>query len=224
MSVNVAIDGPAGAGKSTIAKRVAKEKNYIYVDTGAMYRALAYHVLQMGVNPEDENLVSEACKQASVSLRYQGGAQLVILNDVDVSGKIREEKVGNTASIVSRYPDVRAKLLSLQRDLAAREDVIMDGRDIGTCVLPNADAKIYLTASSAVRAERRYLELTEKGVTCNLQQIEEDIIKRDEQDMNRSISPLKQATDAVLVDSSHMNLDEVVARIIQIIDHHQNKE
>ena len=160
---NIAIDGPAGAGKSTIAKLVAKKLDFIYVDTGAMYRAIALYLLRSGVDTADEAAVSEAVKNADITICYRDGAQQVILNGEDVSGLIRTEEVGNTASAVSVYPAVRAHLLELQRSLAASRNVIMDGRDIGTCILPDAEAKIYLTASSRVRAMRRYKELTEKG-------------------------------------------------------------
>ncbi len=211
---NIAIDGPAGAGKSTIAKMVAAKLGFIYVDTGAMYRAIALYMLQNGVDKKDEGAVSDAVKQVQITIRYQDGAQQVLLNGENVSGLIRTEEVGNTASAISGYPAVRGHLLSLQQELAASSDVLMDGRDIGTCILPNADTKIYLTASSRVRALRRYKELEEKGVMCNLEEIEQDIIERDHRDMNRAIAPLKQAEDAVLVDSSDMTIAEVVQAIV----------
>lgn len=211
---NIAIDGPAGAGKSTIAKTVARKLGFIYVDTGAMYRAIALYVLRLGIDKTDESAVSEAVKGAQITIQYQGGAQQVLLNGENVSGLIRTEEVGNTASAVSVYPAVRAHLLALQQGLAASADVLMDGRDIGTCILPNADTKIFLTASSRVRALRRYKELTEKGVMCNLEEIEQDIIERDARDMNREIAPLKKAEDAVLLDSSEMTIPEVVCAII----------
>ena len=211
---NIAIDGPAGAGKSTIAKLVAAKLGFIYVDTGAMYRAMALYFLENGIQPEDEAKVSAACGQIDISLRYQDGVQQVILNGEDVSGKIRTEAVGNAASVVSAYRAVRQALLALQQNLAKTSNVIMDGRDIGTCVLPEAQTKIYLTASSHVRAIRRYKELTEKGQTCNLEEIEQDIIDRDYRDMHREISPLTQAADAVLLDSSALTIDQVVDGII----------
>ena len=211
---NIAIDGPAGAGKSTIAKLVAAKLGFIYVDTGAMYRAMALYFLENGIQPEDEAKVSAACGQIDISLRYQDGVQQVILNGEDVSGKIRTEAVGNAASVVSAYRAVRQALLALQQNLAKTSNVIMDGRDIGTCVLPEAQTKIYLTASSHVRAIRRYKELTEKGQTCNLEEIEQDIIDRDYRDMHREISPLTQAEDAVLLDSSALTIDQVVDGII----------
>lgn len=211
---NIAIDGPAGAGKSTIARTVARKLGFIYVDTGAMYRAIALFVLRQGIDKNNEEAVSEAVKGAQITIQYQDGAQQVMLNGENVSGLIRTEEVGNTASAVSVYPAVRAHLLELQRGLAASADVLMDGRDIGTCILPNADTKIFLTASSRVRAMRRYKELTEKGVMCNLEEIEQDIIERDARDMNREIAPLRQAEDAVLVDSSEMTVAGVVQAII----------
>jgi cytidylate kinase len=221
---NIAIDGPAGAGKSTIAKLVAKKLNFIYVDTGAMYRAIALYMLKNGVDCADEAAVSAQVKNIDITIQYQDGAQQVILNGENVSGQIRTEEAGNTASAVSVYPAVRAHLLDLQRGLAAKNNVIMDGRDIGTCILPNAEAKVFLTASSSVRAQRRYKELAEKGITCNLQEIEQDIIERDERDMNRAIAPLKQAEDAVLVDGSDLTIDQVVDAIIAVAVSHGLKE
>ena len=216
MSMNIAIDGPAGAGKSTIAKRLAKKLGFIYVDTGAMYRAMAYYFLQHNIDAKDENAIAAACPDVDVTITYENGEQQVLLNGDNVNGVIRNEEVGNMASSTSVYPVVRKKLVELQRQLAKSADVIMDGRDIGTCVLPDAQVKIYLTASSATRAKRRYDELTEKGVSCDLAEIEKDIIDRDYRDMHRETSPLRQAEDAVLVDSSEMNIDEVVDAIYQV--------
>ena len=216
MSMNIAIDGPAGAGKSTIAKRLAKKLGFIYVDTGAMYRAMAYYFLQHNIDAKDENAIAAACPDVDVTITYENGEQQVLLNGENVNGVIRNEEVGNMASSTSVYPVVRKKLVELQRQLAKFADVIMDGRDIGTCVLPDAQVKIYLTASSATRAKRRYDELTEKGVSCDLAEIEKDIIDRDYRDMHRETSPLRQAEDAVLVDSSEMNIDEVVDAIYQV--------
>ena len=215
--INIAIDGPAGAGKSTIAKRLAKELGYIYVDTGAMYRAMAYYFLKNHISAEDENRIAAACEHVDITIRYQDGEQQVILNGENVNGVIRNEEVGNMASSTSVYPVVRKKLVELQQQLAVKENVIMDGRDIGTVVLPNADVKIYLTASSKVRAKRRYDELTAKGEACDLEQIEQDIIDRDYRDMNRETSPLKQADDAVLLDSSDLDIDGVVEKMKEII-------
>lgn len=216
MSMNIAIDGPAGAGKSTIAKRLAKKLGFIYVDTGAMYRAMAYYFLQHNIDAKDENAIAAACPDVDVTITYENGEQQVLLNGENVNGVIRNEEVGNMASSTSVYPVVRKKLVELQHQLAKSADVIMDGRDIGTCVLPDAQVKIYLTASSATRAKRRYDELTEKGVSCDLAEIEKDIIDRDYRDMHRETSPLRQAEDAVLVDSSEMNIDEVVDAIYQV--------
>ncbi len=221
---NIAIDGPAGAGKSTIARAAASKLNFVYVDTGAMYRAMALHFLRKGISPQDEAAISLAVKTADVTLAYENGVQQVILNGENVSGLIRSEEVGAMASATSVHLSVREKLVELQKGLAARENVIMDGRDIGTCVLPDADLKIYLTASSRVRAERRYLELKGKGQDCSLEEIETDIIKRDHQDMNREHSPLKQAEDAVLLDSSEMSAREVIERILMLFEERKLEE
>lgn len=218
MSYQIAIDGPAGAGKSTIAKKVAKKKGFIYVDTGAMYRAMAYYLLQEGIDPENAAAVSDACKQAHITIRFENGEQVVVLNGQNVNAMLRTEAVGNMASKTSKNPTVRERMTVLQRELANQNDVVMDGRDIGTVVLPGADVKVYLTASAAVRAKRRYDELTAKGETCDLWQIEADIVKRDEQDMNRSIAPLKQAEDAALVDSSNMTIEEVADAILKLTE------
>lgn len=216
MGYSIAIDGPAGAGKSTIARLVAREKGYIYVDTGAMYRGLAVHFLKQGIDPEDADGIAAACEDADVSIGYEEGSQQIYLNGENITSLLRTEEVGNMASRSSSVPRVREKLLSLQRDLARRENVVMDGRDIGTCVLPDADVKVYLTASSATRARRRYDELREKGVPCDYSQIERDIIERDERDMNRTVSPLRQAADAVLIDSSDMTIREVADAILAL--------
>ena len=216
MSYQIAIDGPAGTGKSTIAKKVAKTKGFIYVDTGAMYRAMAYYLLTEKVNPENAKEIEDKCQGADITIQYVGGEQVVLLNGANVNGVLRTEEVGNMASTTSKNPKVRERLTQLQKELAAKNDVVMDGRDIGTCVLPNADVKIYLTASSAVRAKRRFDELTAKGESCDIKKIEEDIVKRDQQDMSREIAPLKQAEDAHLVDSSYMTIEEVVQKILSL--------
>lgn len=216
MSYSIAVDGPAGAGKSTIAKKIAKQMGCIYVDTGAMYRAMALFMIRNGIAPQDSEGISAKCQEADITIRYENGEQVVLLNGENVNGLIRTEEVGKMASSSSKNRDVRIKLVELQRKLTESSSVIMDGRDIGTCVLPNATVKIFLTASSAVRAKRRYDELRAKGEDCDYDTIEADIIQRDRQDMTREISPLKQAEDAILVDTSEMTIDEVVEEIIRI--------
>ena len=216
MGYNIAIDGPAGAGKSTIAKLVAKELGFIYVDTGAMYRGLAVHFLKKGIVPGEVEKIGAACEDAKVELGYENGVQQVYLNGENITSQLREEAVGNMASVSSAVPAVRAKLLDLQRNLAKEKDVVMDGRDIGTNVLPNADVKVYLTASVECRAMRRFKELEEKGEACDFEQIRQDIQERDERDMTREIAPLKQAEDATLIDSSEMGIDDVVKAIIAL--------
>lgn len=218
MSHSIAIDGPAGAGKSTIAKLLAKKMNYIYVDTGAMYRAMAVHFSKNDINPDDEAAIDSAVGDVDINIVYSDGAQQVILNGENVTGLLRTEETGRMASKTSRYAAVRTKLVDLQRQLAKKSDVIMDGRDIGTVVLPDAFCKIYLTASSDARAQRRYNELVEKGEKCNYDEIKADIESRDYQDMHREISPLKQADDAVLVDTSDMNIEQVVDELTKIIN------
>lgn len=216
MSTNIAIDGPAGAGKSTIAKKIAKELSFIYVDTGAMYRAMALHLLKHNISMKDADAIAKSCQDASISIRYENGEQQVILNGENVTALLRAEEVGNMASVSSANPSVRRKLVSLQQELASSSDVVMDGRDIGTVVLPDANVKIYLTASSHTRALRRYQELQQKGEICDLDAIEADIQERDYRDMHREISPLRQAEDAVLVDSSDMTIQEVCDAIIAV--------
>ena len=216
MGFNIAIDGPAGAGKSTIARRTAQELSFIYVDTGALYRALAVFLVDEGVSPEDTEKVKGAVKSVKVSIAYENGEQQVLVNGKNVTDRLRAESVGNMASTISAIPAVRAALLDLQRDLAKAHDVLMDGRDIGTNVLPDAELKIYLTASVETRAERRYRDLQEKGVEKPLSEIKKEIEERDHRDMTRAIAPLKQAEDAVYLDTSHMNIDEVVEVIRQL--------
>lgn len=214
--MNIAIDGPAGAGKSTIAKLCAKKMNLVYVDTGAMYRAVALYLLESGIDVNDKAAVADKCKGAEVDIKYEDGVQNVYLNGNNVTGRLREEAVGNTASVTSAVPEVRAQIFSLQRGLADRGGVIMDGRDIGTVVMPDAEVKIYLTASSEVRATRRVKELQENGEPANFEEIKKDIEDRDHRDMTREISPLKQADDAILVDTSDMTIDEVVDKICSL--------
>ena len=209
MSINIAIDGPAGAGKSTIAKEIAKNLGFVYVDTGAMYRAIALHLLRNHISAEDTVALEASLQDITIRISYSGGEQQIILNGENVTGQLRQEAVGNMASKSAANPKVREKLLQLQRDLARENDVVMDGRDIGTFVLPKADVKIYLTASVEERAKRRCLELEEKGIPADLEKIKEDIRTRDHQDMNRSIAPLKKAEDAVVVDSSKLSIPEV---------------
>lgn len=216
MGFNVAIDGPAGAGKSTIAKAVAKELNLIYVDTGAMYRAVALYMLREGVDLTDREKVAGKCALADVTIRYEDGVQVVLLNGENVNAFLRTEEVGEAASVISPIPQVRKNMVALQKSLATKSDCIMDGRDIGTCVLPDAQLKIYLTASSQVRARRRYDELSAKGESCDLNKIKADIEDRDYRDMHREESPLRQADDAVVVDTSDKTVEEVIASVTEL--------
>ena len=213
MTYNIAIDGPAGAGKSTIAKRVSGELSFIYVDTGAMYRSIALYLLRKDISATDVEAVKVALEDIEIAIQYVNGEQHVLLNGEDVSGQIRTEEVGNMASKSSALPCVRAKLLELQKKLAREHDVVMDGRDIGTNILPDAQLKIYLTASVDTRASRRYKELIEKGTDCDLEAIKKDIEQRDYQDMHRETAPLMQAKDAVYLYSSDMTIDQVVEKI-----------
>ena len=217
MSYQIAIDGPAGAGKSTIAKEIAKRLGFIYVDTGAMYRAMALYLLRKEIPMDEPGKISEASQAADITIAYKDGLQQVLLDGENVTGLLRTEEVGNMASVSSANPDVRKKLVELQQELAGRENVVMDGRDIGTCVLPAADVKIYLTASVGCRAKRRFDELTAKGEACDRAVIEADIAKRDHQDMTREHSPLRQAEDAVLLDSSELTIQEVVEKILALV-------
>ena len=215
--INIAIDGPAGAGKSTIARRVAKELGYIYVDTGAMYRAMALYLLREGISADDADAISRKSQEAEISIEYRDGEQVVLLNGENVNAYLRTEEVGSMASASSVNGDVRTKLVLLQQQLAKRTSVVMDGRDIGTVVLPDAQVKIYLTASVEVRANRRYQELIAKGESPDLSVIAKDIEERDYRDMHREISPLRQADDALLVDSSCMSIEEVAGVILNIV-------
>ncbi|MDO5294702.1 MAG: (d)CMP kinase [bacterium] len=221
MNYCIAIDGPAGAGKSTIAKLVAKKLEFIYVDTGAMYRAMGLFFFENNLDSEKQEDVVKACENADITIEYKNGEQLVILNGENVNGKIRTEEASKMASKVAKVKEVRVKLVELQRKLASVENVIMDGRDVGTQILPNANLKLYLTASSKERAKRRWKENIAKGIECDLDTIEADIIARDEQDMNREISPLCQAEDAILLDSSTMTIDQVVDAIIELYNTHK---
>jgi len=216
-SVSIAIDGPAGAGKSTIAKLVAKKLGFIYVDTGAMYRAMAVHFLRSGIAADEVQKIEAACDDVSVTIRYVNGEQQVILNGENVTSLLRTEEVGKMASASSVVPKVRMKLVELQRQLAATDNVVMDGRDIGTYVLPDAPVKIYMTAGIRERAIRRFDELNQKGIECNLEAIEKDIAERDYRYMNRDFAPLRQAEDAVYLDTSKMSIDEVAEEVIRIV-------
>ena len=215
--INIAIDGPAGAGKSTIAKTLAKDRNMVYVDTGAMYRAIGLYCSRKGIAGEDEETIIGELDNIHVSLAYENGEQVVYLNGENVNGFIRTPEAGNMASAVSVYAKVRTKMVELQQALAASTSVVMDGRDIGTVVLPNAEVKIYLTASSEVRAKRRFDELMAKGMECDLAQLKKEIEERDYRDMNRAVSPLKKAEDAVELDTSFMTIPEVVEAMQKII-------
>ncbi len=217
--MNIAIDGPAGAGKSTIARIVAKKEGSIYVDTGAMYRAMALYFMENKISPDDQKALEEALAEVDISISYRDGVQHILLNGEDVTDRLREETVGNMASATSVNAKVREKLVALQQKLAKTASVVMDGRDIGTVVLPDAEVKIYLTASAHTRAVRRYEELKNKPDASNLpsvEQIEADIKDRDYRDMHREHSPLKKADDAVEVDSSDLTIEEVVERILEI--------
>lgn len=218
MSFSIAIDGPAGAGKSTIAKQIAKKMNLIYVDTGAMYRAMALYLIRENVKAEEAEKISEKCKSADITIRYEDGVQVVYLNGENVNPYLRTEAVGQMASASSVNGDVREKLVQLQQKLASEAEVIMDGRDIGTVVLPNANVKIYLTASVEVRAKRRYDELTAKGEQWDIEEIKREIAERDHRDMTREISPLRQAEDAILLDTSDMGIEDVIDAIMKICE------
>lgn len=222
MGYAMAIDGPAGAGKSTIAKLTAKELGLIYIDTGAMYRGVALYFIDNNIDYTDENEAKKVCDNIDITIKYEDGIQQLILNGRNVTSLIRQEQVGKAASAVAKHSCIREKLVELQRRLAEDNNIIMDGRDIGTKVLPNANLKIYLTASSMVRAERRYNELKAKNIECDINEIEKDIIARDTEDMNREISPLRQASDAMLLDTSDMNIDEVVSYIKNIYRENMN--
>lgn len=214
---NIAIDGPAGAGKSTIAKKVAKQLSFIYVDTGAMYRAMALYLYRNGISADDAEKIAAACGGAEISIEYRDGEQVVLLGDENVNPYLRTQEVSDMASKSSTVPQVRTRLVQLQQELAAAQNVVMDGRDIGTVVLPHAQVKIYLTASVEVRAKRRFLELKEKGQPAVLEEIAAEIAERDHRDMTREVSPLKQADDAILVDTSDMNIEQVTEKILSIV-------
>jgi len=213
MNYSIAIDGPAGAGKSTIAKKLSSKIDYIYVDTGAMYRAISLFLLRNGIKGDDSSKIESILDDINIEISYVDGLQQVFLNEENVSSYIRTEEVGIMASLVAKNKMVRKKLVELQRKIASNNNVVMDGRDIGSCVLPNATLKIYMTASSSKRAYRRWKELSDKGIQTDINEIEKDIIARDNQDMTRKESPLVQAEDAVLLDTSDMSIEEVVSSI-----------
>lgn len=213
---NIAIDGPAGAGKSTIAKAISKKLNFIYIDTGAMYRAVGLYYLNNNIDILKEDEVNSLLSNINITLTYENGVQQIILNGENVSSLIRTEEVSHAASVVSTYKLVREKMVAMQKELALVNNVVMDGRDIGTVVLPNANVKVYLTATSEERARRRHKELIEKGIEITFLEVLEDIKVRDSRDMNRENSPLKQADDAVLIDSSNMSIDEVIEEILKL--------
>ena len=215
--IAIAIDGPAGAGKSTIAKLVAKNLGFIYVDTGAMYRAMAVHFIRNGIEAEETDKIEAACDDVSVTIRYENQEQQVILNGENVTQLLRTEEVGKMASASSVVPKVRMKLVELQRRLAATDNVVMDGRDIGTYVLPDAKVKIYMTAGIRERALRRFDELSKKGIECDLEEIEKDIAERDHRDMNREFAPLRQAEDAVYLDTSALSIEQVADEVSRIV-------
>ena len=216
--ISVAIDGPAGAGKSTIAKRVAKELGYLYVDTGAIYRTVSYHMSLMGIGPKDKDGIARCIDDVNIAIEYQAdGVQHMILNGQDVTELIRTPEMSMMASGVAAQSCVRDYLLEMQRSLARTHNVVMDGRDIGTVVLPDATVKVFLTASAEVRADRRFKELTAKGEQVKYEDVYVDIVKRDEQDMNRKIAPLKCAADAEVLDCSYLSIDQVVAEMKAII-------
>ena len=216
--VQIALDGPAGAGKSTIAKKIAKKKGYLYVDTGAMYRAIAYYCIENNVDINIEENVENQFSDIDIKLQFIKGTQRLFLNDIDVTEEIRDNSISMVSSTISAYPPVREFLLEKQRELARNNDVIMDGRDIGTVVLPNATTKIFLTASVKKRAMRRHWQLKSKGMVVGVGELMREIKKRDEQDTNREISPLKKADDAILFDNTKLNLTQSVREIIKIIE------
>lgn len=222
---NVAIDGPAGAGKSTIAKKAAAELRFVYIDTGAMYRAMAVYFLDHGIDKNDEQAISEACKDIDIEIKYDAGnTQRVFLERVDVTDRLRTQEVGDTASVISVYKDVRKNLVALQRRLAESQNVIMDGRDIASVVLPYAEVKIYLTASSEVRAKRRYDELIARGIECDFNAVKNEIEERDWRDMHRENSPLVRVPEAVLIDTSDMTIDEVAQKVIELVKEEMAKD
>ena len=218
MGINVALDGPSGAGKSTIAKAVAKKLEYVYVDTGAMYRSIAYYVISKGADLSDPEQIKPLLGEISIKLCYTEAGQRVMLNDEDVSDKIRTPEISMGASKVSAIPEVREFLLELQKNIAKENNIIMDGRDIGTVVLPNASVKIFLTASPEIRAKRRVKQLEEKGIKCDYDEVLKDIITRDYNDSHREIAPLKPAENAIILDTSDMTLEESIDALVKLVE------
>ena len=223
MNFNIAIDGPAGAGKSTIARMLSQKLSYIYVDTGAMYRATALYYLTNNININDEKEINKYIDKVNINIIYENGLQLVLLNGPNVSELIRTESVSHGASVVSTYQTVRERMVKLQQEIASKQNVIMDGRDIGTVVLPTAKLKIFLTASVLERSKRRYKELQQKGVDTSLKKIVDDLKERDYRDSHRENSPLKQADDALLLDTTTLSIDEVVDKILEIYNKKQRE-
>jgi cytidylate kinase len=223
MRFNLAIDGPAGAGKSTIAKRVAKELSFVYVDTGAMYRAMGIYFSDLGIAPEEQEKIEAACKDVKISISYENGEQQVYLNGVNVTGRLRTEEAGKMASATSAYLEVRKKLVELQQEMAENTDLVMDGRDIGTVVLPDATVKIFLTATPEARATRRWKEYQAKGIDTPYEEVLADVKQRDYQDTHRAAAPLKQADDAVLLDTSELDFEQSLAAMKKIIAEKVNK-
>lgn len=215
--INIAIDGPAGAGKSTVAKAVAKDLGIIYLDTGAMYRATAYYALQQGISVTDEQSVKTMLESMNMDIVYENGAQQIYVNGINTTPYLREHYMSKAASDISALPPVRYKMVELQREFAKTHDVVLDGRDIGTFVLPDANCKFYMTATAEERATRRYKELTEKGQAVDYDTLLQDIIQRDYNDSHREVAPLKQADDAEFVDTTDMGIDDVVAHIKQVV-------
>ena len=219
--MQIALDGPAGAGKSSVAQALAEKLGFLYLDTGAMYRACGLYACLKEADIQNEEAVTQLLPQVHIDVKYVNGSQCVFLNGEDVSGKIRTQEIGQAASAVSRYQAVRAYLVSLQREIAGSNDVIMDGRDIGTRVLPDAELKVFLTASAEERARRRILQLREKGVEADYNEVLEEIRQRDLQDSTRKIDPLRPAEDAVMLDSSNLTLEEVVDTILRLAEKRQ---
>lgn len=211
---NIAIDGPAGAGKSTVARHVARKLGYIYIDTGAMYRAVALHMLEQGIRPSEPSKAKQAMKDVDIELLPGDDGQRVLLNGLDVTRQIRTPEISLMASQFAQHEDVREQLVAMQRELATKKGIVMDGRDIGTTVLPSAEFKWFLTASVDERAKRRYAELKDKS-EVTLEQLKHEIAERDRQDENRAISPLRQAEDALLLDTTHMSIDEIVELMVK---------